>query len=444
MKRWLRILIAVVVLAGVVAVVLSIAQRPPPPASGAITLPDGSWVRVLAVTYGTNHLVGPPLSHVAYRAPQFIRTLMVRVFGRSASMRFTTTTTTPKMVLWLDRGISATPFPPGQGYFECVLADTNGFPSGEPVHYAARYPLTVTEFSVFPRRAPNITLNIYHHSPTGTVYQCGSLKFANPQYRRYLQWKPEPLPATKRAGDVEVTLTKLKTGLNGTAEQVISSGAFSENGRNYSAGNVRIRPLTNSKEVWGVASVEVSDATGNRTSAGSSDWGTLKRGSFTFSPALWPDEAAWKLQFEIRRAEGFSDAELITFRDVPLGELDRTNRIGWVTNFNNMVITLDYVVRRSPPTNVSWSPEAISQIHLTTQSPTNTLHLDFVSARTGDGDALAPVLWCSGKSEHFYGFRWIPVEAKTADFTFVVQQSRSVEFLVKPEVGTAPLEIPPR
>ena len=130
MKRWLKISIVTLLLLVAAWAVYVAVQRPEPPVSGPIVLPDGSWVRIEAVTYGTNHQVGARLAFVADRLPRSVRILMLRVFGQRAGMRFTATTDSPKLVLWLNRGMAGA-FPPGLGYLECVLSDANGVTGGD-------------------------------------------------------------------------------------------------------------------------------------------------------------------------------------------------------------------------------------------------------------------------------------------------------------------------
>lgn len=448
MKRALKILSVLVVLLVVAWVALQVAQRAAPPVSGPIVLPDGSWVRLEAVTYGTNHLVGPPLAHLAERMPQSIRSLMVRIIGRPAAMRFSATTSSPKLVLWLNRGIMATPFPASTGYLECVLSDLSGATSGDKIPYEARYPLEVKEFAVFPRRAPEITLSIYYHDPTGAVFKRGSVAFANPLYRRYPEWKPEPLPATKRAGDVAVTLEKISTGHGENCEvkrpggggQEISFGTNRLDGGNTTVCVLHLRPLANSNEVWRVTQVITSDATGNQIGSVKLG-GDCEQGFITFSPALWPGEA-WKLNLEILRTEGFTSGELFTFRDVPLGALNTTNRLGWTTNCNGVTVTLEYFLRRPPPADPNnWSFSEVSQVRLAMPGLTNDLHLNLLSARIRTGPVPNINSWGgTGTNRSFY-FREIPTNATTADFTFAVQRSRRVEFLVQPETGVLKLEI---
>jgi len=57
--------LGLMVLASIVVAV----RQPKPPFSGPLTLPDGAVVRVVGVTYGTNHLVGRPLARAVAHLP---------------------------------------------------------------------------------------------------------------------------------------------------------------------------------------------------------------------------------------------------------------------------------------------------------------------------------------------------------------------------------------
>jgi hypothetical protein len=288
-------------------------------------------------------------------------------------------------------------------------------------------------------------VNIFYHSSTGGVTRCGSLPFANPLYGAFPQWRPEPLPATRRAGDVAVTLEKLSTGHDqNTAyrsaqdgRSILEFGTNRANGQNTTVCFVQLHPLTNTNQTWVVASEEVADATGNKARNTSLGWGSFEQGYLTFEPSLWPSESAWKLRCEIKRARGFDPGETFVFHGIPLGGLDETNQIHCATNFNGVTVTLDHIIRRAPNTNSSWSSEDLSQVQFTTAGLTNDLHLDLVSARTDTGTNLDCGSWSSGGDQRTYSYRNVSLGAKTADFTFAVQRGRWVEFTIKPELGTA-------
>jgi hypothetical protein len=434
--------LGLIVLAGIIVAL----RQPKPFASGPLSLPDGSVVRILAVTYGTNHVVGRPLARLVARMPAAVQTGLLDLLGKRAALQFSTTTAEPKLIVWLGRATNNAATPPASSYVTAFLADASGFISGD---HAAIYGWWSNpeqmQFGVIPRRDPIIAVNFFYHSPTGGVSRCGSLPFANPLYGSFPQWQPEPLPATRRVDDVAVTLEQVSTGHDqNSSVRADSNGRVSHefgtnrvDGQNSTVCFIRLQPLINSNQVWCVAGEEVSDATGNKARNTSLGWGSIEEGYFSFEPGLWPSESAWKLRCEIKRARGVDPGDTFVFRDIPLGSLGGTNQIRRATNFSGASVILDHTIRRAPNTNSSWSSEELSQVQFTTAGLTNGLHLDLLSARTDTGTNLDCGSWSSSDRQRTYNYRNVPLEAKTADFTFAVQRGRWVEFTVKPEVGIA-------
>jgi len=410
-----------------------------------ITLPDGTSASIRAVTYGTNHVVGSALARAVVHLPDWMHDLLPdMLLNRVGSMQ-SMVTAEPTLVVWLDRRTnSAGVIPPGSGYYNAFLADGSNFVSGGAGFLNSYLPGSLVEgvpFRMFPRRDPEITLKIFYHAQPGGVTNCGILTFANPVYHVYPEWTPEPLPATKRIKDLEVTLLGVHTGQgnNSTLRPRKGGGAkvtfsvYQFDGPINTAVELNLHPLTEKNEVWQVAGEEVSDATGNMArNSGMMSWNN--QDTFSFNPSLWPGEKAWKLEMEIKRTSGFLPEETFTFKDVPIGELDHTNVIAWTTNFAGVAVTLQYIYRRAPNTNSSWSSADFSGVKFTTSTLPAGTHFDLLGAVFTPGKTNQTESWESSANERTYRFREIPLDATTADFTFAVQQSRTVEFMVKPEL----------
>jgi hypothetical protein len=427
--------LGLMVLVGIVVAV----RQPPAVTSGPLTLPDEAVVRVVGVTYGTNHFLGRPLARFVAHMPAAVQTVFKRLLGSKAVLQASATTPVPMLVVWLGRGTNNATVPPDSGYFNAFLSDSSGFISGEASAYGWWSNPQGMQFRVFPRRDRVLSLNFFHHSATGGVTRCGSLLFANPFQGKFPRWQPEPLPATRQSGDVAVTLDKVSTGHDQNTTYKSSDGGgrvveFTTNrvdGQNRTVCAIHLHSLTNTNEVWLVANEEVSDATGNKGANTSLGWGSYEDGYFTFEPGLWPNESAWKLRCEIKRAKGFAPGETFVFRDVPLGRRDMTNRIGWTTNVGGVSVTLENICRRAPNTNDYWSSDQLSQVQISMTALTNGLHLDLFSAQSDGGTNLESGSWSSSGGWRSYSFRKIPLEAKTADF------------MVKPEVGPLSIEYNP-
>jgi hypothetical protein len=313
---------------------------------------------------------------------------------------------------------------PNGGSLIAYLADGSNFISGANTplaSYPGMPPVYTLSFSIFPRRDRDIALRIFQRDSKGILTPCNTLSFSNPVYRAYPQWQAEVLPATKRTGDLEVTLKSFKTGPAGGNNNVVA---------------LKFHPLQNTSEIWQAAGVELSDATGNSVSGSGSSSTSWNNGDFelAFSPGLWPSESAWKLKLAIKRAEGFRPEEEIVFKNVPLGQLDRTNVVAWTTNVNGVSVTLQNILRRAPNTNSSWSSSQLSALHVTLSALPDGSPFDLVRMVCDTGQTTQPCSTGIGGGERSYNFLGIPLAAQTADFIFVLQQTRMVEFTVKPEL----------
>lgn len=69
--------------------------------------------------------------------------------------------------------------------------------------------LVVRAFEVFPRRATNITVRVREADDAGPDRHVGEFTIRNPVRGPFKEWSPEPLPVTRRDGEIEFTLTKL-------------------------------------------------------------------------------------------------------------------------------------------------------------------------------------------------------------------------------------------
>ncbi len=454
MKR-LRAILLVVLLLSVGTVAVVILWQAKPFSSGPLSLPDGTTVRIVAVTHGTNHECGTLLARWVRRLPPRGQQLATAAFGLNASAYSGYFGFEPEVVVWLHRETNsiASPNPPSR--IIAWLADESGFTSGNAGLSPSDNPSIVgLIFSAVPRRDESISLHFFGRYANGST-NLGSLRFKNPFMGTYPQWEPEELPSTKRAGDVEVILTRFATGLGsrtrlrkfGDGEQELKLDTNREEGRNYSICLAQARSLASKEEVWRVADVVLSDATGNRIEARMhANWDEVGVGAFEFDHGLWTNEGAWKLDFELNRTTGFRPEEILTFHKVPLGELDVTNQIGWTSNLLGGSVTLKNIVRRRPVDEArGWGTEP-STIEVTQRFPTNVF-LNFLKMTldTGRTNAWHPGergYWMRSDSYRIDRFPDIPLEVKTADLSFSVQTSRWVQFTVKPEVGTTRLKLP--
>lgn len=435
--------VLLIILAGVASLIILVtqnSQRLP----AWVTLPDGSSVRIITATYGTNHVIGTKLGQNIAALPVGLQNILKRVFGHRA-LPMQKTATPPELLVWIDRQTNSLTAPiAATGYYEAVLGDGSNFISGSQTYmsFVPWSQIQAINFEVLPRRDAIIYLNIFYHTPQGKANLCASIPFSNPLYREYPQWQPETLSLTNVAGDLEVTLKHVETGHDnnmtsrsrrGGGEEV-TYGTNRTDGRNYTLVELKLRPLTNTNEEWQAAGVEISDATGNRSRNNSMSWSGGNTSAFAFMPSLWPGEKAWKLKIDLKRSAGFRPEELLVFTNVPLGELNQTNILGWHTNSNGVDVTFQSIVHRAPLTNNSWSSSQLSEIKLTNSSLPAGTYFDLLRVVWDPGKTNNPESSSWSDTYRDYGFREVPAAAKTGDFVFVVQKSRTVEFTVKPEL----------
>jgi len=180
-----------------------------------VALPDGTSVRIVAVTYGTNHVIGTKAARMAARLPSMLQDVVSEVPGVRIVPAQSVTTPTPELLVWLDQRTNRPPASPGTVSMTAFLGDGSNFISGADAGLAGYtgmsliYPL---HFSEFPRRDRKITLNIFSHDAKGVVQFCNSLSFANPLYQTYPQWQAESLPVTNAPGTWKSPCKALKPG----------------------------------------------------------------------------------------------------------------------------------------------------------------------------------------------------------------------------------------
>jgi hypothetical protein len=134
MKRLLWVFfggLGLIVLAGIIVA----ARQEPPISSGPLALPDGAVVRVVGVTYGTNHFVGRPLARLVAHTPAAMQIVLKRLLGSKAVLLGSTTTSDPMLVVWLGNATTNATPPTGSGYL-----NLSGTSQAEPRQPTSRLP----------------------------------------------------------------------------------------------------------------------------------------------------------------------------------------------------------------------------------------------------------------------------------------------------------------
>ena len=201
--------------AAVIALGIAIAIFLPakPAALESLLLPDGTTVRIVSVTYGTNCEYGTHLGRVAGHLSTRVADVFTKVFGADATTFVTARTVEPRLILMLYRSTNLATVATTRPLISSFLADSSGFISGEESFLSRRGPMgapyETLSFGAVPRRSRKIQVHFFDRS---TGNQIGSLSVDNPIVGTYPEWKPEALPATKRVDDVEFTLHDVSTG----------------------------------------------------------------------------------------------------------------------------------------------------------------------------------------------------------------------------------------
>lgn len=467
-KRSIWMGVALLVMAAVLGLYLW--QRGSMGPAPVITMPGVTDFRFAGTTYGTNHVMGTSLSRLVTRLPAPLASLARSLLGSHISQMQSHSSSDPSLCVWFELLGTNAPVVTNR-FVRAFLADENGVMAGNAEDFWPSFgqQWENPEFKVLPRRSRELQCVFYEFMMfSGDYREIGRVRFPNPMFGKFPQWQPEPLPAVHMAGDLEVTLASLVTecssGIqyvsNGKGGHVLRASPAKPGGELHVAFQLMFNSPRGTKEYWTLNNAELSDATGNcpRASGGSRSE-EVSFGRFTITPALWPDEAAWRLKVELKRRSCFAPGERISFTNVPLPAVGETNH-PLLTNTSAIVpVTLAQIIRRPDITNdffnsdnlraiVSWI--SIGQPDITIDSYNRSRAsvicmqhptlpegwvMDVVRMSTGTGEKVETMGngWSSSGYEVFVeGF---PTNAVTVNIEFALQQTRTVEFLAKPELA---------
>jgi hypothetical protein len=425
-------------------------------------LPDGTLLRLEAVTYGTKHHFEPGLLHLA--------SLRQRLPFLPWAPEFDQTTPQDALLFWMTRRPAAggrnmgfewwtyyTAFDEhgcrfgGDGSMTMLSTSPNGSSSSSTGAGGRLAPPSPTEPAVvgygtlqpFPRRGSGMRLRIYGAGGRPVA----EFQVPNPAPGPYPVWNPRPLPQTARDSDLAITLTRFATRLmprfiEGTDVPFVGADAtfrFVWRGR----------PCA----FWEASKpeIEVMDATGNVC--------------WLYQCSLCPYESAWKLRARFFRTDRapFAPAEVWTIRGVPVPAEGAARRLSGTTILQGKQIELlaiagagAFTYRNGAPTPHP-SPEAramrgMPSAWLGSSSTNGIPTTDFSSGQPHLALRMASLpedwrltLWAVddrgrrvanqgggiSDDEHFLSLD-IPTGAKRLDLTLALQQARSAEFLIKP------------
>lgn len=452
-KRALGIAAAVLLFAGLVTLQVVNTSRPHLPP--AVTLPDGSTLRLESVSYGKEHFRPGVWWHpLARRLPSDWQRKLKVDTGPAMS------TAEPSLGVWLgwDKTNAS-----GMEQWDFGLVDEHGVEvpvQSRSNHGATRAGLPHSlgrVFPVFPRRSSVMTLRFYERKPGGERVQAASFQFPNPVRDKFPEWRPQPMPAVVKQGDLEITFKRLLVG--GTANGK-PAGLLSGRSQRmpFGSGNFEHRPAASPpgeeawaraefdvketgtpSDVWFPDGIELSDATGNKLRQNS--WSSGVQGGtahLRWRPYLWPSEAAWKIRVEFMRNDKamFSTNELVVVTGLALPAVDSVTELNLSTNrlgHTVRVLGLTNGKGQFPSRGHSMGGNG-TRIEVDVSPELGTgRRLTIMGVRDDQGRKLDSR--GAGRGGGSYAFSYEPKpDAKSLDFTLVVQEVVTAEFLVKPEL----------
>jgi hypothetical protein len=393
-------------------------------------LPDSSLLTLEAVTYGAQHrfIDGSRWQQALYPVlPDSIR--------KRLPVDRVATESPGTLVLWTRRRAAvrgqalAEPF--WRARVEAVDEQGHTAETGYLCFRPAFWNVPVADvvegwaLPVFPRRGRMVGVRFSMRSADGRWIPAAEFRVPNPSPGPHPTWKPDPLPATKRDGDLAVTLTELMVGRR-------DMGPLQSGKETWTHTTFRFSEHGHANPAWEESGFVITDASGNTCLRTQNLFQTrLPDGErFSFRGAAWPEESAWKLKLSFIRTSGFSPAELWTVRDLPVPGLRASRRMNRRVSLQGVTLSLLSVSGRAAPAS-DWRDPSV-QVRMSPMS--GERRLTVVRAIDDRGKECTPA-YATLMPGGFLTFG-LPgaTGAKRITVTFAVQKPRVVEFLVKPTV----------
>ena len=295
----------------------------------------------------------------------------------------------------------------------------------------------------FPRRTKTLKLAFLAFTPKGEWTNAAEFSIPNPAYALYPQWTPEPFPATKKAGNLDVTLREFQSGARMTGPRA-GGDADSAARKTRIVFDFAIAGMQVSN--WRVQELTISDAAGNSWAPYldlfSQEFSWSKDGTVELFGALWPSEQAWKLKVELVRTSGFDPEQLW---ETPL-DLPSAGTVSRLTNhWTHDGLGVELPALAGPNTDHTgsfqwvakyWGEEKNKVYSLAVQLQRGDLkdrRLSVVKIVDNNG---APVKLIEHRNQNYPEqavFLKPDDSATSVRITFAIQRSRFVEFLARPD-----------
>jgi hypothetical protein len=284
-----------------------------------VTLADGSTITLVNSDYGTNIFCGSAMERLLRRSlPLPIRERLNLVFGGYASDE-------PNLWVYFRMGGKIT-----NDSLALRFHDNERYGQGASLFSIPGQSLC-QGFTVFPRRSSLISLRVYRLDGKSRGFE--TFLIPNPITGPFPDWKPDSLPASRRSGDLAITL--------------IRAVADSDERSNEGDTHTQFQVLQNGKPTtdWQPKTVKVSDATGNQANRLWRERSNLEEGiwSFDFGSPYLPGEPAWKMQVEFSkvRTATFLPEELWEIKGLAIPNSNAVNQVNLTTNLQGITVHCD-------------------------------------------------------------------------------------------------------
>jgi len=394
-------------------------------------LADGREVSVIAVTYGTNHVLeqGPPWAR-----------LMARYGSRSMAYRFGFWSSdfyrspTPSVMVW-------TRWRPGESNKPsnyASVADAHSFET-EPVYAQASqtepvnkdHTILAWRFDNYPRLQKEWTLHFYDYDLFRVrARRAGEATIRNPAPLVKPASTAPIAPVNATNGALECTLVNLRCGgppprrpltaKSAIAPWVTAEFEFRENGQ----------PATN----WTVKRVEAFGATGNYFS-GDRLVVELEEGRRVarFTGAFWQEEMDWKLVAHVAPTRNFPTDSLWTVRlptSAFLTESFVTNLQAEARGLRNTRLSIGPEIGGMVEPNKPGLRRAKLRINYTPDTP--DLYVDIASATDDQGHEILISRSLASRSGSCEADMKSLFNAQSVELSFAIHRSSKLEFRVRP------------
>ncbi len=292
----------------------------------------------------------------------------------------------------------------------------------------------VYQFPAFPRRGKQLRLSFREVRADGSAGKAlAEFSLPNPRPGPHQVWTPEPLPATRTAGDLAVTLTDFRTGL---ADEHLPD--FAQKGVRTTVSQFTVLAGGRAEHAWRPRAVEVFDATGNHWEPPLIEESTKtdrQQTTLTFVGSLWPGESAWKLRVEFSRVADFSSEELWTLAHVQVPPPTEVSELKTSYEVNGTIGEMVAIGGTNAELPGIFKPSTTKgQVNLAVRCDARAQQKRLTLVRVLDDRDRAVVVTERFPDEAYRTFVLkVPADSRELNFTFAVHRSRFVDFVARPE-----------